>query len=126
MTRTRVAGLLGSTAVLAFFVISADRAQGSQAEPQTAGTRKAMMSERSDEMAAADKRLDDLLRAMESTTGPAKVDSLAAVVVELVAQHRAMHGRMGRMGGMSGQPAPPAAASGAEQQPAPGNQRHQH
>jgi hypothetical protein len=68
-----------------------------------------MMAGRADEMAAAERRLDDLMRAMQAATGPAKVDSLAAVVTELVAQHTAMHGRMARMGGMMSPPAAPDA-----------------
>src|SRR4026207_1782286 len=46
------------------------------------------------DMKASQKKLDDLVAAMNQATGDAKVDKLAAVVTELVAQHREMCGRM--------------------------------
>jgi hypothetical protein len=81
-----------------------------------------MMAGRSQEMAAADKRLDDLVKAMQAATGTAKVDSLAAVVVELVAQHKAMHGRMARMGGLPAAEAAP----GGDHPAAPDDSQHKH
>ena len=82
-----------------------------------------MMAERSADLAAADKRLDELVRAMQSAKGAAKVDSLAAVVVELVAQHKAMHGRMARMGGMT---SPADATPGGEHPAGPEGDAHKH
>ena len=49
------------------------------------------------EMKAADAKLDALVKDMNSATGEAKVIAMAAVVNELVQQHKAMHGRMGLM-----------------------------
>ena len=82
-----------------------------------------MMAERSADMAAADKRLDELVQAMQSAKGTAKVDSLAAVVVELVAQHKAMHGRMARMGEMM---RPADAAAGGDPPANSGGDTHKH
>ena len=49
------------------------------------------------EMKAADATLDALVKDMNSATGEAKVIAMAAVVNELVQQHKAMHGRMEQM-----------------------------
>src|SRR6266496_1859699 len=49
------------------------------------------------DMKAANAKLDQLTQKMDSATGPAKVDATAAVVKELVSQHRAMCDRMGDM-----------------------------
>jgi hypothetical protein len=49
------------------------------------------------EMKAGDAKLDALVKEMNAATGDAKVNAVAAVVNELVQQHRAMHGRMGEM-----------------------------
>jgi hypothetical protein len=46
------------------------------------------------DMKASQKKLDDLIAAMNQATGDEKVTKLAAVVSELVAQHREMCGRM--------------------------------
>jgi len=49
------------------------------------------------EMKAGDAKLEALVRDMNAATGDAKVTAMAAVVNELVQQHKAMHGRMGQM-----------------------------
>jgi hypothetical protein len=49
------------------------------------------------EMKAGDARLDALVKDMNDAKGDAKVNAVAAVVSELVRQHKAMHGRMGQM-----------------------------
>jgi hypothetical protein len=49
------------------------------------------------EMKSADARLDALLKEMNAASGDAKVTAMAAVVNELVSQHKSMHGRMGEM-----------------------------
>jgi hypothetical protein len=49
------------------------------------------------EMKAAEAKLDALVTDMNAATGDAKVTATAAVVNELVRQHKAMHGRMGHM-----------------------------
>ena len=54
------------------------------------------------DMKAADVKLDELVAAMNSAKGDAKVSALAQVVNELVRQHKAMHEHMGMMEGMMG------------------------
>jgi hypothetical protein len=49
------------------------------------------------EMKAGEAKLDALVKEMNSATGAAKTDAIAAVVNELVRQHTSMHGRMGQM-----------------------------
>ena len=49
------------------------------------------------EMKAGEAKLDELARAMNTATGNAKVNAVAAVVNELVQQHKVMHSRMGQM-----------------------------
>jgi len=67
------------------------------------------------DMKASQKKLDDLVAAMNQATGDDKVDTLAAVVTELVAQHRDMCGRMmsGNMMPMSMMQHTPEAAAPA-------------
>ena len=48
-------------------------------------------------MKAGDAKLDALVKEMNAAAGGAKVDAVAAVVNELVRQHKAMHGHMGQM-----------------------------
>lgn len=49
-------------------------------------------------MKAADAKLDELVAAMNSAGGEAKVSAVALVVSELVRQQKAMHEHMGMMG----------------------------
>ena len=49
------------------------------------------------DMKAGDAKLDALIKDMNSATGESKVNAIAAVVNELVRQHKSMHGRMGQM-----------------------------
>jgi hypothetical protein len=49
------------------------------------------------EMKVADTKLDALVKEMNAASGEAKVNAVAAVVTELVRQHRSMHERMGQM-----------------------------
>ena len=49
------------------------------------------------EMKAGDAKLDALVKDMNDAKGDAKVNALAAVVNELVRQHKGMHGRFGKM-----------------------------
>jgi hypothetical protein len=57
------------------------------------------------EMKASRTRLDVLVKEMNSASGNAKVDAIAAVVTELAGQHDAMYQRMSGMHGrmMSGE-----------------------
>lgn len=45
-------------------------------------------------MKADQDKLNDLMAKMNAATGQAKIDQMAAVVTELVAQHKAMHAHM--------------------------------
>jgi hypothetical protein len=49
------------------------------------------------EMKAGDARLETLVKAMNAAAGDAKTNAIAAVVNELVAQHRQMHAHMNHM-----------------------------
>ena len=49
------------------------------------------------EMKAGDAKLDALVKDMNAATGEPRVAAIAAVVTELVAQHKAMHGHMAQM-----------------------------
>lgn len=49
------------------------------------------------EMKAADAKLDALVKEMNAASGDTKVNAVAAVVTELVRQHKSMHERMGQM-----------------------------
>ena len=49
------------------------------------------------EMKAGDAKLDALVKDMNDAKGDAKLNAIAAVVNELVQQHKTMHGRMGQM-----------------------------
>ena len=70
------------------------------------------------EMQASQKKLDELVAQMNSATGSAKVDRIAALLTELVAQHRRMSTMMegGTMPMMRGNApaATPAPATGAK------------
>jgi hypothetical protein len=49
------------------------------------------------DMKAGDARLDALVKSMNAAAGDAKTNAIAAVVNELVQQHKAMHAHMGEM-----------------------------
>ena len=66
------------------------------------GMMKQHMTQMMGRMKAADAKLDALVQAMHSATGPEKTDAIAAVVSALVEQHRDMHSSMGMMMGMMG------------------------
>jgi len=51
------------------------------------------------ELKASDQRLEELVRAMNTAKGDAKIEAMAQVITELVHQQQAMHGRMGVMMG---------------------------
>lgn len=70
-------------------------AAGSQ---QPSMDRQKMMAE----MQASQKKLDDLVAAMNAATGPEKVDRIAAVVNEMASMHKRMSGMMMQGGMMQG------------------------
>jgi hypothetical protein len=49
------------------------------------------------QMKASEAKLDALVKSMNAASGDAKVDAIAAVVNELVSQHKAMHAHMDQM-----------------------------
>ena len=128
-------------AVFAGTIQAQDTARGGtppaspQAQAQTAGRGQmgTMMAERQKmmaEMTAAQKKLDDLVATMNGATGQAKVDQMAAIITELVAERKAMQSRMLSMqGGMMKQmmqPAPPAPPAGVPPAtPPPAGHEHQ-
>jgi len=88
-------------AVLALVVLTARSGQAQAGHNDMAAMKQGMGAHMTADhqkmmadMKASQKRLDDLVAAMNQATGDDKVDKLAAVVTELVAQHREMCGRM--------------------------------
>jgi 3-hydroxyisobutyrate dehydrogenase-like beta-hydroxyacid dehydrogenase len=65
----------------------------SQGMPGMMSMHEQMMAD----MKAADARLDQLIKDMNAANGNAKVTAMAAVVSELVAQHKSIHEQMGQM-----------------------------
>jgi hypothetical protein len=73
-------------------------AQGAtQPQPPAMQDMMKMHEQMMTEMQAGDAKLDALVKDMNDAKGDAKVNAVAAVVNELVRQHKAMHGRMGQM-----------------------------
>ena len=70
---------------------------GTQAQPPSMQEMMKMHEQMMAEMKAGDAKLDALVKDMSDAKGDAKVNAVAAVVNELVRQHKAMHGRMGQM-----------------------------
>jgi hypothetical protein len=84
-----------------FDVAEAAQGQAAQgaAQPQQPGMQDMMKmhEQMMADMKAGDAKLDALVRDMNGATGEGKVTAVAAVINELVQQHKAMHGRMGQM-----------------------------
>lgn len=77
-------------------VAPAAAAQQPGGQPGMADMKK-MHEQMMAEMKAADAKLDELVKDMNSAKGDAKTNAIAAVVTELVRQHKAMHEHMGQM-----------------------------
>jgi hypothetical protein len=69
------------------------------AQPQQPGMQNMMKmhEQMMADMKAWDAKLDALVKDMNAANGEAKVTAIAAVVNELVQQHKTMHGHMGQM-----------------------------
>lgn len=91
--------------LLAFSVLAASSASAQQRDQPRGDTAsrampnphhgdRAMMMKM---MEASDARLDQLVQAMNSATGQKKVDAMAAVINELIAQRKQMRGHMRQM-----------------------------
>jgi len=113
--------VLGLTIVTLSFT-SDLRAQRPAAAPDGRQDAAQMMAQRQKmmaEMQATQTTLDELVAQMNSATGSAKIDRMAALLTELVAQHKRMSSMMqgGMMPTMMMSNAPPAAtppATGAK------------
>jgi hypothetical protein len=69
----------------------------SQQQPMSMQDMSKMHEQMMAQMKAGDTRLESLVNEMKAAKGDAKVDAVAAVVTELVSQHKAMHDHMGQM-----------------------------
>ena len=94
MTVRHVAGSLLVLAALGALARAEEPAAGQPVEKAT-GRCQQMMQKDKEDVAA----LESKTAAMNAAQGPEKVDAIAAVVNELVVQHRAMHGDRGCPGG---------------------------
>ena len=92
MTVRHVAGSLLVLAALGALARAEEPAAGQPVEKATGRCQQMMQKE---DVAA----LESKTAAMNAAQGSEKVDAIAAVVNELVAQHRAMHGDQGCPGG---------------------------
>ena len=100
---------LSAAMVLALALTVSARAQDPQHQHQQTPAKpsadmsarcKAMMAEHEKmmaEMKTTDQRLDDLVGKMNAASGQAKVDAVATVVTEMVAQRKIMRDRMMQM-----------------------------
>ena len=122
MTHTvrTLARLLCAGCVAGFTTVATLHAQTAETPP--ARDRAAMMSNCQSMMAgmkANQDKLDDLVAKMNAATGSLKVEQIAAVLTELVAQQKAMHAHMMSMGGAPAAPTNPPTA-----QPEAGHEQH--
>ena len=116
MTRAFCSGLL-----VAIVLAVAVHAQGDQAPAKGHGA-MGMMADCQKSMAgmkADQKKLDDLLAKMNAATGQLKVDQMAALLAELVAQHKTMNADMKCMGHE-----PAATSDEPKQPPQTGHEQH--
>ena len=96
----------GIGCVLAIALVSALSAQTKEA-PTDQQHQVGMMADcqkMMSDMKAGQAKLDDLIAKMNAATGPGKIDQMAAVLTELVAQQKAMHSHMMSMGHTSAGP----------------------
>ena len=100
--------ILSSTSTTSSFNLLADvaaQAPPAQASPQPAREQSPsstqnmmkMHEKMMAEMKAADAKLDALVKEMNAASGDTKVTAVAAVVTELVRQHKSMHEHMGQV-----------------------------
>ena len=72
------------------------------------------------DMKAGQEKLDDLIAKMNAATGPQKMDQMAAVLTELVAQQKAMHAHMMAMMGHDSAPH----GTAPKEEPQVGHEQH--
>lgn len=119
-TVSTLARLLCAGGVAGFTTVATLHAQTAATPPTH--DRAAMMSNCQSMMAgmkADQDKLDDLIAKMNAATGSRKVEQIAAVLTELVAQQKAMHAHMMSMGG-----APAVPANPPEAEPEAGHEQH--
>jgi hypothetical protein len=123
VTMTRIANALGkSFCVGCLAAITLGGTVDAQTTPPARGG-MAMMADCQKmvgAMTAGQEKLDDLIAKMNAATGQLKVDQMAAVLTELVAQQKAMRAHMMCMG----HHAAPPANTPKEQPPAAHEQHH--
>lgn len=124
MTAGRIAGLVVGAGLAACVLAPCALAQEMGEGPRPRGgpggmmspeQRQQMMKQRMEEMQARDAELEKLVATMNQASGAAKVDAIAAVVNELVAQHRMRHAQRGQMRKMRGGHRMGGGDDGAEQ-----------
>jgi hypothetical protein len=101
LVRPRFGTLIAVILVLGVTLIPTAQAQVSQAaqSPGHHADMKAHCQTMMKEMAAGQQKIDDLTARMNSASGQAKTDLMAALLDELLAQRKAMHARMASMHG---------------------------
>lgn len=92
---TSIALILAALAGRTFVTLPADAA--AQSPSSNMQEMMKMHGQMMAEMKAGDAKLDALVKEMNAAGSNAKIDAVAAVVNELVRQHKAMHGHMGQM-----------------------------
>ena len=90
---------LAAAFIIALITLSGPEAGTAQAQQPAAPEMNncPMCQQMMAEMKAGDAKLDALVKEMNAAKGEAKVNALAAVVTELVGQHKAMHNHVGEM-----------------------------
>lgn len=86
-------GLLLASLLVPAGLHAQERPAMGEHDPEMMARHQAMMAEHEQTMA----RMDSLTATMNETTGDARVEAMAALLNELVAQHRAMHEHMREM-----------------------------
>src|SRR3954470_4984586 len=103
----------GAAAGLLLFVsIATAQTSGHDHAAAASAGQHAMMMAMKVDMQAKQKTLDDLIAQMNASTGPEKVDRIAAVITAMAAMHKDMCAQM--MNGAASQPAPAPDASDSE------------
>ncbi len=121
---TTIARTLGRLLCVAGAVVLATGATAQAQSRETPPThdRMAMMAKCQTMMAGMtteQSKIDDLIAKMNAATGQSKIEQMAAVLTELVAQQKAMHGQMKRMHDAPGGPANPQ-----KEKPEAGHEQH--
>jgi hypothetical protein len=101
--------LIGPATGLLLFASSGNAQTTGHDHAAASADQHAMMMTMMADMQAKQKKLDDLVAKMNTATGQAKIDLMAAVITEMIAMHKDMCSQM--MNGAASQPAPAPDAS---------------